>query len=105
MSDTPVDVSGVSRFRPEDSAVGSATQSSCRTCGAQRIPGDVNTATSSFVYAIGRLEPRFPTLGVEKELAQAIGKAGTAKLTDREAMHSVLSGQEYFYLVRQLCWV
>ncbi|MCU1345256.1 MAG: PatG Domain, partial [Acidimicrobiia bacterium] len=30
---------------------------------------------STFVYAIGRIEPRFPSLGVEKEFAQATGRA------------------------------
>jgi hypothetical protein len=66
---------------------------------------DAGIGSSSFVYAIGRLELRFPSLAIEKELAQAIGKAGTANLTDREAMHAVLSRPEHFYLVRQLCWV
>jgi hypothetical protein len=42
---------------------------------------------------------------VEKEFAQATGRVGTAGLTDRQALHSVLSKQENRYLVRQLCWV
>lgn len=84
-------------------AAADGLQVPCQTCGSPQrdfVPG-----AQSFVYAIGRLEPRFPTLGVEKELAQAIGKAGTAKLTDRGAMHKVLSEPNYLYLVRQLCWV
>ena len=41
-----------------------------------------------YVYAIGTVEPRFPSLAAEKEFAQTTGRAeGTAGLTDREATH------------------
>jgi PatG C-terminal len=59
----------------------------------------------SFVYAIGRVEPRFPSLAVEKEFAQATGRADAAGLTDREALQAVLADRANRYLVRQLCWV
>ncbi len=59
----------------------------------------------SYVYALGRVEPRFPRLSVEKEFAQATGRAETAGLTDREALHKVLSQRQNRYLARQLCWV
>jgi len=59
----------------------------------------------SYVYALGRVEPRFPSAGVEKELAQATGRAETAGLTDRQALYDVLSQRQNRYLVRQLCWV
>jgi hypothetical protein len=58
-----------------------------------------------WVYAIGRVEPRFPRLSVEKEFAQATGRADTKGLTDRQALQSVLSKPENRYLARQLCWV
>jgi hypothetical protein len=67
------------------------------------LPGPM--ATPSYVYALGRIEPRFPRLGVEKEFAQVTGRADTAGLTDREALYKVLSKPEHRYLVRQLCWV
>lgn len=57
----------------------------------------------SYVYALGRIEPRFPRLSVEKEFAQATGRAETVHLTDRQALRKVL--QDNHYLVRQLCWV
>jgi hypothetical protein len=57
----------------------------------------------SFIYAIGRIEVRFPSIGVEKEVAQATGHAETAGLTDRQALYEML--KEHRYLVRQLCWV
>jgi hypothetical protein len=58
---------------------------------------------ASYVYALGRIEPRFPRLSVEKEFAQATGRAETVNLTDRQALRRVL--EQNRYLVRQLCWV
>lgn len=70
------------------------------TCG-----GAIGYSTLYYVYALGRVAPRFPRLSVEKEFAQATGRAETAGLTDRQALHSILSKRENRYLVRQLCWV
>jgi hypothetical protein len=42
---------------------------------------------------------------VEKEFAQATGRAGTIGLTDRQAVHKVLSQRQNRYLARQMCWV
>jgi hypothetical protein len=57
----------------------------------------------SFIYALGRVAPRFPSIGVEKEFAQASGRAETAALTDGEVAQTVLRSNRY--LARQLCWV
>jgi hypothetical protein len=62
-------------------------------------------AAASFVYAIGRVEARFPNLAAEKEFAQAAGRTNTAGKTDQQTFHAVLSKRENRYLVRQLCWV
>jgi len=78
-----------------------ASEGSCPTCGASGAAG----GTVSFVYALGRIEPRFPRLSLEKEFAQVTGRADTAGLTDRQVMHAVLSKPENRYLTRQLCWV
>jgi hypothetical protein len=64
-----------------------------------------NGATWSYVYAWGRIEPRFPTLGLEREFAQAVGRADTGGLTDSQALREVLSQPANRYLARQLCWV
>ncbi len=74
----------------------------CPTCGAAPATG---SAAPSYAYAIGRIEPRFPRPSVEKEFAQATGRADTAGLTDRQAAHRVLSQRANRYLARQLCWV
>jgi PatG C-terminal len=64
------------------------------------------TVAYPYVYAIGTVEPHFPTLAAEKEFAQTTGRAeGTAGLTDREATRSVLSNRRNRYLARQLCFV
>src|SRR5947209_6948391 len=62
-------------------------------------------ATPSYVYALGSVVPRFPSLAVEKEFAQATGRAETTGLTDRQALQSVLSQRSNRYLARLLCWV
>jgi hypothetical protein len=67
--------------------------------------GDKLAANFSYVFALGRIEPRFPSLAVEKELAQATGRAVTSELTDRQALHAVLSQRPNRYLARQMCWV
>ncbi|HEX6737308.1 MAG TPA: hypothetical protein VF310_03440 [Vicinamibacteria bacterium] len=59
----------------------------------------------SYVYAIGRVEMRFPTLAAEKEFAQATARAETAGKSDQQARHAVLSRRENRYLIRQVCWV
>lgn len=58
-----------------------------------------------YVYALGRIEPRILTSGVEKELAQVTGRTDTAGFSDRQAFHSLLSERTNRYLVRQLAWV
>jgi hypothetical protein len=83
-------------------------QAGCASCGGQGAvagSGPNGTATTSYVYAIGRIEARFPNLASEKEFAQATGRTDTAGKTDQQTLHSVLSKRENRYLIRQLCWV
>jgi hypothetical protein len=60
---------------------------------------------SNYIYAIGRIEVRFPRLSVEKELAQVVGRSDTTGLSDRQAMQKTLAQRQNRYLARQLCWV
>jgi len=62
-------------------------------------------ALPSFVYALGRIEPRFPSLAVEKEFAQASGRGENKGLTDHQVLQAVISERLNRYLARQLCWV
>jgi PatG C-terminal/PatG Domain len=75
----------------------------CSSCGA--APAAAATAAPSYIYAIGSIAPRFPRPSVEREFAQATGRAETAGLTDRQALQKVLSQRQNRYLARQLCWV
>src|SRR5574337_1543510 len=75
----------------------------CPTCGGAGANGAM--AAASYVYALGQIEARFPRPSVEKEMAQATGRADTAGRTDQQAFHQVLSQRENRYLARQMCWV
>lgn len=68
---------------------------SCAAAAAQTTP----------VYALGRVEPRFPRMSVEREFAQAIGRDAFQGLTDRAALQRVLLERRNRYLARQLCFV
>jgi PatG Domain len=88
-------------------AVSPHTGTPCRTCSAMTDTAIEATGVTSapFVYALGRIEARFPNLAVEKEFAQASGRADTAGRTDQETFHAVLAERDNRYLIRQLCWV
>src|SRR5580765_6174915 len=73
---------------------------SCPTCESE-----ATAMTPAYVYALGRIEARFPRLSVEKEFAQATGQTDTAGKTDQQTFHALLSRRENRYLVKQLCWV
>lgn len=75
-----------------------AESGSCPGCSG-------GAGSGAYVYALGRVEIRFPSLALEKELAQATGRGQTAGQTDREALHAVLTQRQNRYLVRRLGWV
>jgi hypothetical protein len=83
-----------------DAAGAPASETPCPTCA-----GAAASMPASHVYAIGRIEARFPRLSVEKEFAQASGRVETAGQTDQQVFYNVLSRLESRYLARQLCWV
>ena len=60
-----------------------------------------------YVYAIGKITTRFPSLGIEKEFMQATGRVGKEifGLTDQKVFYKVLSDKNNRYLIRKLCWV
>lgn len=78
----------------------------CATCGNPLASYPEGGMTYPYVYALGRVEPRFPTVGVEKEFAQATQATRGAKtegLTNRQALYDIL--KQHRYLARQLCYV
>lgn len=82
------------------------TPAACETCGRTASPDAPSGANNpSYIYAIGKIEARFPSLSAEKEFAQATGRAETKGKTDQQSFYEVLSQRENRYLARQLCWV
>jgi hypothetical protein len=79
----------------------------CATCGAAAgaNPNGDEMTTNGYVYALGSISSRFPSLAVEKEVAQVMGRAETAGLTDAGALRALLSERRNRYLTRQLCYV
>jgi PatG Domain/TIR domain len=59
----------------------------------------------SYVYAVGIIEPRFPSRSLRKEFEQAVAAPSLRNMTDRKAFANVLKDPAYRYLVRELCWV
>ena len=84
---------------------GQVSGATCSNCGAEADLSPNGTSAASYVFAIGRVEMRFPSLGVEKEFAQATARKDTAGKTDRAATQAVLAEPANRYLARQLCWV
>lgn len=70
-----------------------------------RCPQCSSDEPQSYVYALGRIQGRFPRLAVEKEYAQAAARLETKGMTDGEVFHAVLSRPENRYVARQMCWV
>lgn len=93
-----VDVGPVSAVRP-------AQKPTATTVVDVMAPGPRRVDHPSFVYALGRIEPRFPSLSVEKEFAQAVARTGTAGLNDRQTFRATISERHNRYLARSLCWV
>lgn len=83
-SDVPVPVASLARPKAHSLFL------PCPNCETQRgvNPPGTGITTSAYVYALGRIEPQFPRLSIEKEYAQATGRAETAGLTDRVCCRS-----------------
>ena len=55
-----------------------------------------------FIYTIGSIQARFPSLSVEREFSLAAQQEDTAKLNLAEAVYIVLKRNHY--LAREVCW-
>ena len=56
-------------------------------------------------YALGLVEPRFSSLGIEKEVAQVAGRQEPGDHTSRQVLRSVLADPANRYLARRMCWM
>lgn len=65
-----------------------------------------DSGSLGYVYAIGTVTARFPSLNIEKEFMQAWGKQPTQVLTIGDADKFTVLGQgQNFYLAREMCWI
>lgn len=98
--------SGGAALPPQPGSTASGGEIPCAksSCGGAKLNA---VGTYPYVYALGKVSARFPTMGAEKEFFQATGREGKemAGLTNQKAFHAVMSQPENRYLVRQLCWV
>jgi hypothetical protein len=85
-------------------ALSRADITTCATCG-QPSPSSRTPHVARHIYAIGKIEARFPRLSVEKEFSQVLARSDTKGLTDQQAQRQILSQRENRYLARQMCWV
>lgn len=93
-----IDTLGVKRIAQGQLATSDLeSEPECAICGT--------SVSNGFVYAVGRIEPRFPTLSIEKEFTQAAARFDTQGLTERQLHQTILSNPENRYLIRQVCWV
>jgi len=82
----------------------------CAHCGQMQNTGLTTSGAPllppvGFVYAVGHLTARFPTLGVEKEFTQLIEATPSTALVEIDQLKAVLQEPESRYLGRHLCWV
>ena len=89
---------------PAVQSAATVSAQTCPTCGTAPA-ANVEMASPSWVYAVGRIEARFPSVSVEKEVVQATSRSDANGLTVRQTLQAVLSKPENRYLARQMCWV
>jgi len=82
----------------EPAIAGSEEQGSVEAVIAQS-----EAARESFIFAVGRVEPRFPTLGLEKEFRQTVGVH--EGVGERIALRRAIGERTNRFLLRQLSWV
>jgi hypothetical protein len=95
LNSLPKAIDTMNHIRPAE-----AGDQSCPTCSSAK-----NSGPSQYVYTIGRIQPRFPGISIEKEFMQVISRNNKPGLTDNQTMHAVLSEPDNRYLARKLCWV
>jgi hypothetical protein len=91
MNDAPSEVKNGSGEAPASGGCG---------CGCSG-----SAPANDYVYAIGRISARFPSIDIEKELYQVVRNTETNKLTDSQVLYQVLSQPSNAYLAREMCWV
>jgi hypothetical protein len=76
----------------------------CPSCGAAAARATTQGIPDPWVYVIGDVDPRYPSLSVEKEAIGAMARANL-NLSNDAALQRVLEAPENAYLVREMCFV
>ena len=103
-------VSGAGQWQAAASPAASAAVEPCVNCGQPVARGGgppVGAGQSGWgglVYAIGRFDPRFASLGAERQFAD-MADVPQAGLLPTWRLREVLSEKENTFLARQICWV
>lgn len=79
----------------------------CPSCGNTAARITAQTTLDPWVYVLGDVDPKYPTLAVEKEATGAIARLGGAArgLSNDAALQMALEAPENAYLVREMCFV
>jgi cyclic patellamide precursor peptide PatG len=77
----------------------------CATCGTAPAASPGAAPSPSYVYAIGNLEARFPTIATEKEFMQIAAQMDSKGMTQQQLLSTVVAKAENRYLLRKLCFV
>jgi hypothetical protein len=104
------------RHHPESRAVEvTPAEQTCPECARRQAvpalsaalpaPASMSEVPTTFVYAVGKVEIRYPSLSVEKEFDQVAGLTDAAGLTESQLVASVLGDPQNRYLARMVCWV
>jgi len=88
---------------PDANGVARLASCGCSSRSGENF-GDPATPPA-YVYALGRIEARFPSLSVEKEYAQAIARNSNSGRTDSRTLQETLADRNNRYLARSMCWV
>ena len=101
MDMTVLSADAETRILPQHGAASCGCSGSKSKCSCD----EGSKTTYSYVYALGRIGVRFPSVGLEKEFAQATGRSDTAGQTNQQAFHTILSERRNRYIARQVCWI
>ncbi|MBV9597337.1 MAG: hypothetical protein JOZ87_10760, partial [Chloroflexi bacterium] len=75
----------------------------CPTCNVPRTAAQM--VPDAWVYVIGDVDARYPSLAVEKEAIGAMARAGTSGLSNEAALQKILEVPGNAYLAREMCFV
>jgi hypothetical protein len=77
----------------------------CPSCSAAAARATTQAVPDPWVYVIGDVDARYPSLSVEKEALGAMARAKLNGLSNDAALQAVLAAPENAYLVREMCFV